>query len=213
MKPLHLALFMGAFLTAAGSARALQVDDLGAAAAKSAGEPGLIVIAEKAGYTLAPGEKEVNAQRFVRAGSGAVKCEAVASWGLLKPCHAGWYLPGEGAVKQQELWVCNEKKDAPKLEPGAKTEFDPGAAEFGLYVHTEGFPSEVVTSEDAKLALVPRFKANDKHKAHVYAARKGDRVVPNTYIIGWEYSTNNDNQDIVTLVSNVKPVPGGEYKK
>jgi hypothetical protein len=188
-----------------------QKDDLGAAAAKAAGEPGIIEIAKRAGYTLEPGEKEVNAQRFIKAGSGPVKYEVLASWGLEKPCHGGWYRPGEGPVKKEALWTVNQKKDAPTLEPGSRTEFDPGAAEFGLYVNTEGFPAEIVTTEDSKLEYIPRFKANDKHKAHVYPARKDGKEIPHTYLIGWEYSTNNDNQDIVTLVSNVKPVPGGQY--
>jgi hypothetical protein len=30
------------------------------------------------------------------------------------------------------------------------------------------------------------------------------KVVPNTYLIGWEYSTNDDFQDVVCKVENVE---------
>ena len=211
MKRLAFPALMGlAILTAPATVRALQEDP--ATASINTKEPNLGEIARGLGYTLDVGVEEVNAQRFVRAGSGPVKHEVLASWGLEKPCRGGWYRPGEGPVKPQEMWAVNQKKTSPSLEPGSRTEFDPGAGEFGLYVATEGFPGEVVTTEDAKLEYVPRFPAGDKHKAHVYVAKKKGKVVPNTYLIGWEYSTNNDNQDIVTLVSNAKAVPGGPYR-
>ena len=89
------------------------------------------------------------------------------------------------------------------------TTFDPGAgARFGLWVATDGFPGETVYLDDALQALLPRFKDNH-HKAHVYAAVKNDGTpVPGACIVGWEYSTNDDNQDIVTLVGNVRPAGG-----
>ncbi len=30
-----------------------------------------------------------------------------------------------------------------------------------------------------------------------------DRLIPNSYLIGWEYSTNDDFQDVVCQVDNV----------
>jgi len=200
----------GLCLTATAAARAFQEDPASASIATK--EPNLGEIVRPMGYTLDVGVEEVNAQRFVKAGPGPVKYEVLAHWGLEKPCHGGWYRPGEGRVKKEPLWACNQKRSNPDLEPGSKTEFDPGASEFGLFVNTEGFFEEIVTTEDAKLEYVPRFKPGDKHKAHVYVAKKQGKTVPNTYLIGWEYSTNNDNQDIVTLVSNVRAVPGGPYR-
>jgi hypothetical protein len=205
---LHHLLVLAALPIAA--ARAVQEDP--ASASIGTKEPNLGEIARSHGFTLDVGVEEVNAQRFVRSGAGPVRYEVLASWGLEKPCHGGWYRPAPGPVTKQPLWICNQKRDAPALEPGSKTEPDPGAGEFGLYVATEGFPDEVVTTEDAKLEFVPRFPAGDKHKAHVYIAKKEGKLIPNTYLIGWEYSTNNDNQDIVTLVSGVKAVPGGAYR-
>lgn len=210
MKQWYLLAPLAVALVAAPSVRAFQADP--ATASIETKEPNLGEICRRQGYTLDVGVEEANGQRFVKAGLGPVKYEVVAHWGLEKPCHGGWYWPGEGPVKTEQLWVVNQKKDLPSLEAGSKVEFDPGAGEFGLYVNTEGFPTEIVTSEDAKLKYVERFKAGDKHKAHVYIAKKQGKVIPNTYLIGWEYSTNNDNQDIVTLVSNVKAVPGGAYR-
>lgn len=207
---LRASLWCATLLLLPALAQGLDESDPAAKAAKASKEPSFQAILLKQGY-MVDVKDEVNAQRFARAGAGPVKYEVLASWGLEKPCHGGWYRPGEGPVKKEALWTVNQKKDSPSLEPGSKTEFDPGDGEFGLYVNTEGFPAEVVTTEDAKLEHVARFKANDRHKAHVFAAKKDGKVVPNTYIIGWEYSTNNDNQDIVTLVSNVWVVPGGAY--
>jgi hypothetical protein len=210
MKPWPLLAPLGLALVCASSVRAVQEDP--ASASIGTKEPSLGEIARKLGYTLDVGVEEVNAQRFVRAGEGPVKHEVLASWGLEVPCHGGWYRPAEGPVQKRELWSVNQKRDSPDLEPGSKTTFEVPEGEFGLYVQTEGFKDEVVATEDAKLAYVPRFPAGDKHKAHVYIAKKAGKVVPNTYLIGWEYSTNNDNQDIVTLVSNAKAVPGGPYR-
>jgi hypothetical protein len=195
---------------AAPAVRAFQEDP--ATASIETKEPNLGEIVRKQGYTLDVGVEEVNAQRFVKAGDGPVRYEVLASWGLEVPCEGGWYRPGDGPVTKQPLWVCNQKKDRPALEPGSRVEFDPGTGEFGLYVNTQGFPKEIVTTEDEKLKYVERFKPGDRHKAHVYIAKKNGKTIPNTYLIGWEYSTNNDNQDIVTLVSNVKAVPGGPYR-
>ena len=99
----------------------------------------------------------------------------------------------------------NNKRDRPPLKPGGRTAFDPGAAPFGLWVATAGFPGETVCTEDALQRFVPRFKPDDRHKAHVYPVKRGGKIVPHAYVIGWEYSTNNDDQDIVTLVTNVTP--------
>lgn len=183
-----------------------------ASAAIATKEPSLGEIARRQGYTLDVGVEEVNAQRFVRVGAEPIRFEVLASWGLEKPCHGGWYKPVEGPATPTRLWTVNQKRDLPTMEPSSKTDFDPGPGEFGLYVSTEGFPGEIVTTEDAKLEYVPRFKPSDRHKAHVYVAKKNGKPIPNTYLIGWEYSTNNDNQDIVTIVRNVRAVPGGPYR-
>ncbi len=191
-------------------------NDPAAGAARRANEPPLAVILTQVGYgaTNVTVHGEVNAQRFVKAGSrGPVRFRPLAAYGVPKVCRAGWYRPASTAQARPartELWKVDaphNKQNHPPLMRGAKTGFDPGKAAFGLWVATEGFPGEVIYSEDAYQQFNKRFKPDNRHKAHVYAAVKDDGTpVPNAYIIGFEYSTNDDNQEIVALVENVRPV-------
>lgn len=183
-------------------------DDPAAKAARAAGEPPLQVITARLGYELNPIKDEIPAQLFVRAGRGKVTHRPIAAFGLLKVCTSGWYKLTNERPEKVTLWQVGEKdnkQDNPPLAAGGKTTFDPGKSPFGLWVSTAGFQDETVCTEDAQQQFVLRFKPTDRHKAHVFAARRGGKIIPNTYLIGWEYSTNNDNQDIVTLVENVKP--------
>jgi len=179
-----------------------------AARAVGAGEPALGAILREQGYTIDVGTPEVAAQLFVRAGPGPVTHRPLAAFGLKKICSGGWYRAAEGKPEKQSLWrVAGEhnKQQRPPLMAGSATTFDPGAGAFGVWVSTAGFTDETVYSQDALQRFIKRFGANH-HKAHIYAAKKGGKVVPSTYLIGWEYSTNDDNQDMVTLLTNVRPV-------
>jgi trehalose utilization protein len=190
-------------------------NDPAAPAARATREPPLALILRNVSYggteIIAGGE--VAAQAFVRAGRGPVKTYPVASYGLIKDCAAGWYTPEGDGPKRRDLWKVEakfNKQDRPPLAKGAKTEFDPGDKPFGLWVSTGGFtaPPEFVCTGDADNAAIKRFGGKPIHKARVYAAVRSDgTAVPNAYLIGWEYSTNDDFQDIVTLVENVKPAP------
>jgi hypothetical protein len=183
--------------------------------APAAQEPSLQQVLTRQGYVVDVARDEVPAPLFVRAGPGPVVSRPVAAWGLEKVCHTGWYRPAAvgapvGLPERHELWrlaADQNKRDQPPLSPGGKTEFDPGDRPFGLWVSTEGFAGEVVYTEDALQAGIPRFPASDRHKARVFRARKASGDLPNSFLIRWEYSTNNDFQDLVTLVQNVRPSP------
>lgn len=188
-------------------------------AAIACGEPPLQTILLRQGYKVDTVQDEVDVQRFLKAGRGPVVFKPIAAYGLYKICSAGWYpvkppspANGEPPPPQKHLlWRIDapyNKQDFPPVMEGSRIQFNPGKQVFGLWVSTAGFPNETVCTEDALQVYVPRFKPDDRHKAHVIPAkdRKG-HPIPNTYLIGWEYSTNNDDQDVVTLVSNVKPAP------
>ena len=208
-------------LLAFGTARAQQAkpaEDALAKAAHAAGEPSLQEILDKLGYSVDVQKDEIHAERFRRAGRGPITHQPIAAYGLIQVCTGGWYpapRPFTGEAKdipqptKQTQWQVdapNNKQAAPPLMKGAKTAFDPGDAVFGLWVSTAGFKDETVYTQDALQGFVPRFKADDRHKARIYPVKKNGKLVPNAYIIGWEYSTNNDFQDIVTLVTNVSPI-------
>jgi hypothetical protein len=176
-------------------------------------EPSLEEVLQRQGYVVDLARDEIRAPLFVRAGPGPVIHRPIAAWGLEKVCHTGWYEPAGGspsgtAPHRHELWhtaADQNKRDQPSLAPGGKSEFDPGDRTFGLWVATEGFPGEIVYTEDARQAAVARFPASDRHKARIFRARTRDGELPNTFLIGWEYSTNNDYQDLVTLLQNARP--------
>jgi hypothetical protein len=154
-----------------------------AGAARAAGEPPLADILKRQGYTIGVNKDEVDAQRFVKAGPGPVTHEPIAAFGLEKRCRSGWYRPVDGAPTLQPLWSVDanhNKQDHPPLMRGAVTRFDPGDAPFGLWVSTSGFENETVYTEDALQRFLPRFKPDDRHKAHVYPVKKGGRLIPNS---------------------------------
>ncbi len=182
--------------------------------ARATDEPPLALILRGLGYggtdITKPGE--VIAPRFVKAGVGPVKTYPLASFGLIKDLTAGWYGEPTNPTDTPEfapLWKVEakyNKQDTPPLANGAVTQFEPGATPFGLWVSTAGFTNEMVCTGDTHNAAIKRFGGKPIRKARVYAAVKTDySPVPNAYIVGWEYSTNDDFQDIVTIVENVRP--------
>ncbi len=188
--------------------------DAMAKAAIACGEPPLQIILARQGYTIDELHGEVSAQRFVKAGPGPVITKPIAAYGLPDICSGGWYPAALSATLQSKypqkhmLWQVapyNNKQPYPPRMKGSRISFQPGSRPFGVWVSSEGFKNETVFSENVLQHFVARF-GSDRHKAHVYVAVKNGRVVPNTYLIGWEYSTNDDNQDMVTMIQNVRPV-------
>lgn len=179
-------------------------------AAIAAGEPPLADILSRQGYTIDTDHDEIPAPLFVKAGPGPVTHAPIAAYGVPKPCHSGWYRPSTGTPTRHALWTIDaphNKQAQPPLTSNSTTQFDPGDQPFGLWVSSEGFQNETVYTQDALQRFVTRFRENDRHKAHVYPVKKDGKLVPNEYVIGWEYSTNNDNQDVVTLLTNARPAP------
>jgi len=175
-------------------------------------EPPLGEILRRLGYSIDVGTPEVDAQRFVKLGDGPATHEPLAAYGLERVCSGGWYSLVEDIPEKRSLWRIDEahnKQDRPPLMEGSGTTFDPGGESFGLWVATEGFREETIHTEDVRQRAIQRFGEN-RHKAHIYVAKRNGRAVPGVYLIGWEYSTNDDNQDVVTLVSNVRPARPGE---
>jgi hypothetical protein len=189
--------------------------DPSAKAARAAGEPPLSLILRDAGYggTNVTAGGEVFAPLLRKAGPGPVRVTVLAAYGVAKTSRGGWYrLAAAAAPERVELWTVapeNNKRAKPPLAPGSRTTFEPGPtadAPFGLWVASEGFPGEFIHTEDARQEAIPRFGKN-RHKAHAYAAVRSDGTpVRDALLYGFEYSTNDDNQEAVLLVENVRPV-------
>lgn len=155
--------------------------------------------------------------RFRKAGPGPVVFSPEIALGTESRTSGGWYTAPEGAESPERfaLWsyvAKNTTKDLetgenlpPKVEEGSKTAFDPGDEPFGVWVSNASFDNEFVYSEPRWVkALTPRL-AGQPYKLMIYPTRdaKTGQFVPNSYILGWEYSTNDDFQDVVCRIDNV----------
>jgi hypothetical protein len=160
---------------------------------------------------------------FRKAGDGPVAFRPEIALGLEVPIRGGYYLPGPeaDAPEIRPLWAYQYKNTAedvstgahlpPPLSEGSKVEFDPGDSPFGLAITNDQFRDTVYTEPARVAAHNPRLAAQP-YKAMIYPYRdpKTGEVVPHSYLIGWEYSTNDDFQDVVCRIDNVDLVPADE---
>lgn len=156
---------------------------------------------------------------FRKAGPGPVTFTPVIALGLDVPIHGGHYRAGGDPSRPDrvKLWSYKFKHTAkdiesgkvapPPLREGSKTTFDPGEAVFGLWIGNDQFMDFVASEPRVVKASNPRLAAQP-YKAMIYPNRDKatGQVVPHSYLIGWEYSTNDDFQDVVCRVDNVELV-------
>jgi hypothetical protein len=82
----------------------------------------------------------------------------------------------------------------PPLPRDAKTEFDPGLESFGLFVSNDGLADSLVYSEPARVKVPEQAAAEQPYKLMIYPYKDKatGKLVPNSYLLGGEYSTNDD---------------------
>lgn len=155
---------------------------------------------------------------FRKAGEGPVRYTPLIALGLVTLNRGGWYSPGgeAGNPERHELWSYlfrNTGRDLetgmnlpPTLAEGSMVEFDPGDQPFGLWVANDGLDDGGVFTEPAVVRAVNSRLADQPYKAMIYPYRDKatGELVPHSYLIGWEYSTNDDFQDVVCRVDNVE---------
>ena len=160
--------------------------------------------------------------RFVKAGAGPVRFVPEIALGLEVVIRGGYYQAGDPKAPEfRELWSYQYKNrtedvDAvrgvnPPLSEGSTVEFDPGDSPFGLYIGNDQFHDQVATEPAVVASISPRLAAQP-YKAMIYPYRdpESGKIVPDSYLIGWEYSTNDDFQDVVCRVENVKLLDADE---
>ncbi|WP_435021620.1 hypothetical protein TA3x_002472 [Tundrisphaera sp. TA3] len=155
---------------------------------------------------------------FRKAGPGPVTYRPVIALGLETRNKGGWYRPAADPTRKPdrtETWSYtfkNTTKDVqtgnrlpPPLADGSKVEFDPGDAPFGLWVANDGLAESDVYSQPALVAAHTKRLSKQPYKLMIYPYKDKatGQIVPNSYLLGWEYSTNDDFQDIVCRVDNV----------
>lgn len=159
---------------------------------------------------------------FKKAGAGPVTFRPEMALGLEAVIRGGSYFPdGDKAPETRQLWSYkyrNTGRDIetgdnlpPPLAEGSATTFDPGDKPFGLFIANDQFKDAVFSQPSMVAAHNPRL-AGQPYKMMVYPYRdpKTREVVPNCYLIGWEYSTNDDFQDVVCRVDNAVLLRPGE---
>jgi len=89
-----------------------------------------------------------------------------------------------------------------------RTSFDPGDEPFGLWVANDGLKESDAYTQPRVVAALNKRLAKQPYKAMIYPARDKatGKMIPHAYLIGWEYSTNDDFQDVMCRVDNVQLV-------
>jgi hypothetical protein len=158
---------------------------------------------------------------FKKAGPGPVTFVPVIALGLETVNRGGYYSvgPDDKSPMKKELWSYkfrNTTQDLetgknlpPPLAQGSTTSFDPGEAVFGLWISNDGLKDGGVFSQPKLVAANNERLAKQPYKAMIYPNRDKatGKLVPHSYLIGWEYSTNDDFQDVVCRIDNVDLVP------
>jgi hypothetical protein len=160
---------------------------------------------------------EVTPGLFRKAKPGPVTYVPVIALGLATRNRGGWYDPpvDGGEPKKSPLWTYSCKNTTedvrtgknlpPPLEEGSRTAFDPGEKPFGLWVSNDGLADGGVFTQPALVARMNKRLSSQPYKAMIYPNRDHatGKLIPNSYLIGWEYSTNDDFQDVVCRIDNV----------
>ncbi len=154
---------------------------------------------------------------FRKAGPGPVRYIPMIALGLETRNRGGWYraLSAPDAVPEKTaLWTYVFKNTTddlrtgknlpPPLDPGSSTTFDPGESPFGFWLSNDGLKDGGVFSQPALVRRLNRRLERQPYKAMIYPRRDktSGKIVPHSYLIGWEYSTNDDFQDVVCQVDN-----------
>ena len=159
---------------------------------------------------------------FRKAGPGPVTCTPVIALGLETVNRGGWYRPGADHAHPEkvETWSYRFKHKSadfasgrftpPPLAEGSRTTFDPGDKPFGLWVANDGLADSDAYTEPAVVQALNKRLAKQPYKAMIFPFRDKatGKVAAHCYLIGFEYSTNDDFQDIVCKLENVELVPG-----
>ncbi len=153
---------------------------------------------------------------FRKAGPGPVKFTPMIALGLETRTRGGWYpaVKSKTAPRKVEIWsyvfknttddLKNERNLPPPLEKGASVSFDPGEGLFGLWVSNDGFDDGGVYSEPGQVAAHNKRLMKQPYKAMIYSLldKATGKPIPGRLVVGWEYSTNDDFQDVVCEIEN-----------
>lgn len=154
---------------------------------------------------------------FRKAGPGPISYTPVLALGLETLNRGGIYVPGDepGRPTKKELWSYQFKNIGrdlerwenipPPLAEGSTVTIDPGDRAFGFWLSNDGLDDGGVFTQPQEVRAINGRLASQPYKAMIYpyVDPETGETVANSYLIGWEYSTNDDFQDVVCRVENV----------
>jgi hypothetical protein len=156
---------------------------------------------------------EVTVQSLVKAGPGAVSIRPVAMFGVNSgpAVRLGIYTPGQ-IESLRELWYV-PAESAQSVSPivYGQTKVDPGTNPFALYTQWPGFYNDngtarnVYSEDQLNGTWEPNGSKTRKMRFYPFVDQFGN-AAPNTYLVAVEEFTQAyDNQDVLFIISNVKP--------
>ena len=156
--------------------------------------------------TPAAGNDEVEAQLLQKAGTGPVTITPLAAYSYNTDPVAitGWYT-GTTTINAHALLSVpvGYGQNLLPVATGATT-FDPGTASFGLFTNWPSQTHGATYSQDVYNYW--NTKNANHHSVRFYTYRdSAGNAVPNTYVAAFEESLNDDFNDMVVLIHNVKP--------
>jgi glucose/arabinose dehydrogenase len=162
---------------------------------------------------------EIQAPRLIKAGDGPVTIEPLAVYGVSAnpTVQFGYYEPGEPDIRTMLFNV--SPSDSQTVSPtfNGATTFDPGAdVQFSLMsvwpsLHNSDGSTREVYAEDSLNTW--ESNSSNRRKLRFYPLKESDgSVVPNAYVFAFEeFNAGYDQNDLVGIIRNVKPVKlGGE---
>lgn len=157
-----------------------------------------------------------------------VAFQPVIALGSQEPTRAGWYrasdkagaLPDTTDLSQfkHEVWSYQFKQPQseiksgqftlPPLASGSKT-FDPGNEPFGLWVSNDKFTDAGVFTQPGLTERLNQRLKTQPNNVRIYPNMDPatHRLVPNSYLLAWEYTGDADFQDVITRIDNVRLLP------
>lgn len=157
----------------------------------------------------------------------AVTVTPLVALGMADRTQLGWYEAGPQAGDLPEkpdearhlLWSIQFKQPdgeyedlkftAPPIEHG-DTKFDPADKTFGLWVASDHFNDAGVYTQPKLVARQNQRLRDQPYKVKIYpmTTDNGEKLNRDSYLLCWEYSTNDDFQDLIVRIDNVRLLPG-----
>ena len=154
--------------------------------------------------------QEVSLQQLVKAGSGPVTINVLASFTAAgtEPYTLGYYTPGRPQDRHELFYTPSSEYQSTYVQPQGSTSFDPGSKAFGLYfVSNVQVAGRIGYSEDA----LNTFDTTNNRKFRFFPNETAAGVViPNSYVMtSTEYDSpaGYDFTNIVAIINNVTAAP------